>query len=67
MLVFNSNKDQLGATITNAPETDPSSDLFDLDTQKTDLVAAPEEANLKETGPFATAQTVQPKHRVRAR
>ena len=31
------------------------------------LVAAPEEANLKETKPFATAQTVQPKLRVRAR
>jgi hypothetical protein len=31
------------------------------------LVAAPEEANLKVTEPFATAQTVQPKLRVRAR
>jgi hypothetical protein len=49
------------------PKTDPSPDPFDLEAQKTDLVAAPEEANLKETEPFATAQTIQPKLRVRAR
>jgi hypothetical protein len=53
--------------MTNAPEIDPRPDPFDLETQKTDVTAAPSEANLKETEPFATAQTVQPELRVRAR
>jgi hypothetical protein len=42
-------------------------DAVETNSEKTDLVAAPEEANLKEAEAFATAQTVQRNLRVRPR
>jgi hypothetical protein len=49
----------------DAPETNRNPNPCDA--QNADVAAASEETNVKEAKTFATAQTVQPKLRVRAR